>query len=141
MTAHPPCPRDTNVDGDCGRNLCPYCGKHRMQVLYPLVCAVAAAMAADVWDEKTIVKHADEVVRMRTYEVDLTLGALLWLIAEQFDYASINGDGSYTPESFLEHLHTVMGYNHLMLVENLRDLASEIDPKADERTYGKARNR
>lgn len=135
----PYCPRDTNGDGDCGRSLCPYCGRYRMQVLYPLVCQVAAAMAADVWDEKTVVQHADDVARRELVNPEFPFGALVRLIAEQLDFAG-HDDGSYTPITYLEAVHQVQGMSHLRMVEHLRDLAAEIDPKADERTYGKARD-
>ena len=130
------CPFDTNGDGNCGRPLCPYCGPLRMQVLHPLLLRVIATLAADVWDSETLVQHVNRATVGRH---EMVAGALMRLIAEQFDYSSINGDGSYTPARFLEHLHTVMGYSHLMLLKDLRDLASEVDPHAEERTYGLAR--
>ena len=136
MTIPKFCIRDTN--GDCGRPLCPYCGPERMRILYPVLLQVIRTMAADVWDSETLVQH---IARATAGRHEMVTGALMRLVAEQFDFSSVNGDGSYTPATFLEHLHQVMGYSHYSLIQDLRDLAAEIDPRAEEKTYGRARDR
>lgn len=126
------CPRDTNGDGDCGRNLCPYCGKDSPRHLHRLVVEVIGRVAADCWDEKTIVEHVEDM--------DLGLfvaGALRQKIAEHLGF---EGEDMWSPAQYLDHQQQVVGRTHLDLLDDLRELACEMDPKANERHYGKARN-
>src|ERR1043165_7163439 len=51
----PPCPRDTNGDGDCGRQLCPHCGP--------------AAVPRRTCDRWAPLDNASDYARLR-YEVD-----------------------------------------------------------------------
>ena len=107
-----------------------------MRILHPLLLKTISSVAADVWDEKTLVEH---IHLAAPWHHEFVRGALMRLIAEQFDFSSINGDGSFTPATFLDQLHTVMGYNHYVLLDHLRDLAAETDPESETREYGKAR--
>lgn len=89
-----PCPRDTNGDGDCGRPVCPYCGKAIRDVLGDFVALYAPQpheekpraagnvhgpaerlrLLADWLDAKYNDRHAnDEVQRdLRAYANQLT---------------------------------------------------------------------
>lgn len=89
-------------------------------------------LAMDVQDAQTLNEH----IYLRIPPSQRV--NMIALVSDHFGYASSGYDSRVV---FLDHLHSVMGYRHQELIEDLRRLAQEQDPRDNPQGYAHSRLR
>lgn len=116
-------PRDTDGNGDCGHPVCPFCSDSAVaqRWRYKTLMGLAKSLFSDVFTKRTLTQHVESLFP-RAGSMEHYLVALVW------DYE--DHDSEISPMEYIDYIGS-LGWDHLRLATQLRDVARMLHPEGD----------